>query len=104
MKVEKYTTVKDQTTGFKIRTIQKRKRTSLREQNDKTRTQSLEGIEKMPNITENEIKHFFKSKRLEFDIEEAQENAQKIKTGLGSCLDDIDAIIKRCQAIRNKSK
>ena len=62
MKIEKYTTVKDQTTGTKNRTIPKRKRTSLREQNDKTRTQSLEGIEKMPNITENEIKHFFKSK------------------------------------------
>jgi len=104
MPIEKYTTVKDQTTGTKIRTIPKRKRSSLREKNEKTRKQTLEGLDEIPNITENEIKHFFKSQQLKFDIEEAQENGEKIKTGLGSCLDDIDAIIKRCQAIRNKSK
>ena len=104
MPIEKYTSVKDQTTGTRIRTFPKRKRSSLREQNEKIRTRTLEGLDEIPNITENEIKHFFKSKQLEFDIEEAQENGEKIKTGLGSCLDDIDAIIKRCQAIRNKSK
>ena len=104
MPIRKFTTVKDQTTGIKIRTIPKRERLSLRDQNEKNRTKSLEGLEGTPNITANEIEHQLKSIKMGFQIEDAKENGEKIKTGVGSCLDDIDAIIKMCQALRKNSK
>lgn len=104
MKIEKFTTVKDQTTGTKVRTIPKRKRSSLRDQNEKNRTKSLEGLEGTPNITANEIKHQLRSIKMGFHIEDAKENGEKIISGVGSCLDDIDAIIKKCQELRKISK
>lgn len=102
MKIEKYTTVKDQTTGSKIRTIPKRKRSSLRDQNDKKRTQFLEGIDDMPNITEDEIKHFFKSKILSFDIEEAKESNENLQSDCRSARQLLEDIMKRCQAAKSK--
>ena len=98
MKIEKYQTVKDQTTGTKVRTIPKRKRTSLRENIETKRTASLEKLEKVPNITENEVKFHLKSIKMKLDIEDAQDHGEKIISGLGSCLDILNYIQKRCQA------
>ena len=100
MKIEKFQTVKDQTT--KVRTIPKRKRTSLRENIEAKRTTSLEAMEKVPNITENEVKFQLKSIKMKLDIEDAQDHGEKIITGLGSCLDILNDIQKRCQAARKQ--
>ena len=102
MKIEKYQSVKDQTTGTKSKTLTQRKRASLRENIEAKRTKSLEGLADIPNITENEIKHQLKSTKLKLDIEDAQENGEKIITDLGSCLDILNDIRKRCQSARNK--
>ena len=98
MKIEKYQSVKDQTTGTKLRT--KRKRASLRENIEAKRTKSLEGLADIPNITENEIKHQLKSIKMKLDIEDAQVNGEKIITDLGSCLEILNDIRKRCQSAR----
>ena len=102
MKIEKYTTVKAQTTAIKIRTIPKRKRTSLRENIETKRTKSLEGLEGIPNVTKDEIKHILPSKQLEFDIEGAQEDSERIKTDARSGSDMALDIAKRCQALLKK--
>ena len=98
MKIEKYQSVKDQTTGTKLRT--KRKRASLRENIEAKRTKSLEGLADIPNITENEIKHQLKSIKMKLDIEDAQVNGEKIITDLRSCLEILNDIRKRCQSAR----
>ena len=102
MKVEKYQTVKDQTTSTKVRTVPKRKRTSLRENIETKRTKSLEELGTTPNITKNEVKFQMNSIKMKLNIEDAQDLGPKIKSGVGSGLDDLNAILKRCQALRKK--
>ena len=102
MKVEKYQTVKDQTTGTKVRTVLKRKRTSLRENIETKRIKSLEELGTTPNITKHEVKFQINTMKMDLNIEDVKDNDKKIKSGAGSFWDEFNLLQKKIQAARKK--